>query len=65
MSAPVNVLHVTTGMGEGGAEAMLARLIAHSDASRVRHHLLALSREGPLWEPTRSSVRKRAESAPR
>ena len=27
------------------------RLIAHSDATLVRHHLLALSREGPLWEP--------------
>ncbi len=52
MTAPVNVFHVTTGMGEGGAEAMLARLIAHSDSSRVVHHLLALSNEGPLWKST-------------
>jgi glycosyltransferase involved in cell wall biosynthesis len=52
MRAPISILHVTTGMGEGGAEALLARLIAHSDGARVQHHLLSLSREGPLWEPT-------------
>jgi glycosyltransferase involved in cell wall biosynthesis len=49
---PIKVLHVVTGMGEGGAESMLARLIAHSDAQQVRHHLLALSIEGPLWRST-------------
>lgn len=50
MTAPISVLHVTTGMGEGGAEAMLARVIAYSNARRLTHHLLALSQEGPLWE---------------
>lgn len=55
MTAPVNVLHVTTGMGLGGAETMLARLVAHSDPTRVTHHLLALSNEGALWKPASES----------
>ena len=53
MNSPLRVLHVTTGMGEGGAEAMMSRLIMHSDPAIVRHSLLALSHQGPLWEPTR------------
>jgi glycosyltransferase involved in cell wall biosynthesis len=54
MTNPLQVLHVTTGMAEGGAEAMLARLVANSNTTRIRHHLLALSHEGPLWEPTKN-----------
>jgi glycosyltransferase involved in cell wall biosynthesis len=53
--APVNVLHVSTGLGQGGAEAALVRLLTYSDPQRVRHHVLALSVEGPLWAQVMSN----------
>lgn len=40
----MNVLHITTGLNDGGAEAVLYRLISHDEPSR--HHVLSLMDEG-------------------
>lgn len=40
----LNVLHVITGLGDGGAEAVLYRLVTHD--SEDNHHVISLSGEG-------------------
>jgi len=40
--APITILHVITGLGVGGAERQLVRLVTHSDPRRFRHHVVSL-----------------------
>ncbi|MDH3629028.1 MAG: glycosyltransferase [Acidobacteriota bacterium] len=44
-----SILHIITGLGPGGAEGMLARLITHPEAQAgLRHHVMALGPRGPV-----------------
>ncbi len=45
---PVRVLHVITGLGTGGAERMLARLLRYGDRERFRPVVVSLRDEGDL-----------------
>lgn len=45
----ITVLHVITGLRQGGAEQALARLVMRSDRARFRH-IVAPLRDGGFWE---------------
>jgi glycosyltransferase involved in cell wall biosynthesis len=47
-STPIRISHVITGLGVGGAEAMLLRLLKVLDPVRCRPHVIALSGDAPL-----------------
>ncbi len=42
------VCHLITGLGVGGAEMMLYKLLAGSDRRRYDHHVVSLTRPGPM-----------------
>jgi len=48
LSRPVRVLHVITGLGLGGAERFLERMVVASDPARVRHQVLSLKPVGDV-----------------
>lgn len=48
---PTKILHVITGLGVGGAEMMLSRLVRWSCSERYRHEVLSLMDLGPLAAP--------------
>ncbi|MCC7426606.1 MAG: glycosyltransferase [Alphaproteobacteria bacterium] len=52
---PVRVLHVITGLGVGGAETMLAKLVAGLDPARHAARVVCLQAEGPLAAPIRAA----------
>jgi glycosyltransferase involved in cell wall biosynthesis len=54
MSTP-KVLHVITGLGTGGAETSLLRLIAHTAPLGVTHTVVSLLPDGPLAAPIRET----------
>jgi glycosyltransferase involved in cell wall biosynthesis len=45
---PLRVLHVITGLATGGAEVMLARLVAAMDASEFSSEVISLTTAGPV-----------------
>src|SRR6476661_717504 len=45
----MRVVHVITGLGRGGAEAMLVRLLAALKRSDVESHVITLLPHGALW----------------
>ena len=45
---PLKILHVITGLFTGGAEMMLAKLLAHLPANQTRHTVVSLTGSGPL-----------------
>mgnify|MGYP001765043999 CR=1 FL=1 len=53
----IGVLHIITGLNVGGAETMLARLLAHpaTRAGGLRHEVLSLLPPGPLADRLRSA----------
>ncbi|MCA9877720.1 MAG: glycosyltransferase [Thermomicrobiales bacterium] len=44
----IRVVHLITGLGVGGAETMLARLVEHSDRRRFTHRVVSMSSAGPM-----------------
>jgi len=48
MPGSLHVLHVTTGLGIGGAEMMLLKFVTRSDRSRFTHAVVSLGTEGTL-----------------
>lgn len=44
----MRVLHIITGLGVGGAESMLERLLADLDPALVSNHVIALKEGGPI-----------------
>lgn len=44
----MRVLHIITGLGSGGAENMLDRLLSQFDPARVSNHVIALKEGGPI-----------------
>ena len=48
VSSSGRILHVITGLGRGGAETALLRLLAHSAAKAFRHRVLSLTAGGSL-----------------
>lgn len=46
----ITVLHLITGLGVGGAEAMLAKLVSHSDRHCFRHIVVSMLPPGPTAE---------------
>lgn len=44
----MRVLHLITGLNQGGAEQMLARLVAHSDRTRFNHVVVSMLDFGPI-----------------
>ena len=46
----IRVLHLITGLGSGGAEAALFKLIVNMDRARFENHVLSLGDEG-VWGP--------------
>lgn len=51
---PIGVVHVITGLGQGGAERMLQKLVSRMDSSRFRSAVISLSDEGVLGSHIRS-----------
>ncbi len=45
--APVRVVHVITGLGQGGAESMLVQLVTRMDKERFQNSVVCLLPEGP------------------
>lgn len=52
---PVHVLHLIPTLERAGAENALARLVRHSDPTRVRHTIVSLTSRGPLAEPVEAA----------
>src|SRR5690242_10628347 len=44
----MNILHTITGLGVGGAEVMLFRMLMSSDRNRLRPAVLSLMQPGPI-----------------
>lgn len=42
----INIVHVITGLGRGGAEGMLYKLLKYSDRDRFNHEVILLTNEG-------------------
>lgn len=66
-SGPLSVVHVITGLGTGGAELVLARLLDGSDRARYRWSVISLTTVGEVGERLRASgwsVRHLGMSAP-
>ena len=53
--APLDVLHVIPGLGIGGAEHMLATLVAAPRARALAQHVVSLGAEGPNAAPIRAA----------
>lgn len=51
---PLRVTHVITGLGLGGAEIMLERLLSAFDTNRVHSEVICLDEGGPLVAPIRA-----------
>lgn len=51
----ITVLHVITGLGVGGAEMMLAKLVSGSDRARYRHVVASMVDGGPVADPIRAA----------
>lgn len=49
----MKITHVITGLGVGGAETMLWKLISHSSAA-IKHRVISLTGEGPMAAKLRS-----------
>lgn len=47
-SERLRILHVITGLGRGGAETMLLKLIQGTDSTRIQHTVISLTDEGVL-----------------
>jgi hypothetical protein len=47
----VRVLHLITGLGVGGAENMLAKLVTRMDRAEFRNQVVSLLPPGPLARP--------------
>lgn len=45
------ILHIITGLGTGGAERALVRLVGNGIGARVDNHVLSLSGDGPMAGP--------------
>jgi glycosyltransferase involved in cell wall biosynthesis len=50
----MRVLHIITGLGAGGAENMLDRLLTQLDPAHVTNHVIALKEGGPMAESIRA-----------
>lgn len=46
----MRVLHIITGLGVGGAENMLDRLLGALDSTQVTNHVIALKQSGPIGD---------------
>ncbi|GEQ99776.1 glycosyl transferase [Iodidimonas gelatinilytica] len=53
MAFSKSVLHIITGLGRGGAEHMLYKLLSAMDGNLANHHVLSLGRGGPYAEKIR------------
>jgi len=49
-SRPIRVTHIISGLGLGGAEVMLARLLAHTDRARFEPEVISMTSRGPIGE---------------
>ncbi len=49
--ARINVIHLITGLGVGGAETMLAKLVTGMDPARFSTSVISMIEPGPLAEP--------------
>lgn len=49
-SSPISVVHIITGLGAGGAETMLAKLLGAINSSIFSNHVISLSTIGPIGE---------------
>ncbi len=49
------IVHVITALGTGGAEAMLAKLMAARDPARFDHRVIALGHDGPPGDAIRAA----------
>lgn len=47
----IDVVHLITGLGTGGAERMLTRLVTHSDSQAFRHHVVSMTDLGTFGQP--------------
>lgn len=52
---PIRVAHLITGLGSGGAEAMLCKLCLHMDRSRFENRVYALTEGGLVAEQLRAA----------
>lgn len=50
----MKIVHIITGVGVGGAETMLWKLISRSPEPGVDHHVISLTGDGPIGERLRS-----------
>ena len=50
----MRVLHIITGLGAGGAENMLDRLLSQLDPEKVSSHVIALKEGGPIADSIRA-----------
>src|SRR5688572_20470944 len=46
----IKILHLITGLGTGGTEMMLYKLVERSDPAQFRHIVVSLSQAGPVAE---------------
>lgn len=46
----IKVVHIITGLGQGGAEVMLYNLLAHMDKTRFDNHVISMTDEGVFGE---------------
>jgi glycosyltransferase involved in cell wall biosynthesis len=54
-SEPIRVMHLITGLGVGGAETMLAKLLGGTTKSRFPSTVVSMTQPGPLAQTIRSS----------
>jgi glycosyltransferase involved in cell wall biosynthesis len=52
---PLKVLHLITGLEKGGAETMLAQLVARMDKGRFDNVVVSLTQDGPIGEQIRAN----------
>ncbi|MBF0625950.1 MAG: glycosyltransferase, partial [Magnetococcales bacterium] len=52
----IRVTHLITGLGVGGAERMLFRLLAATDRARFDHRVISLTGEGPMGRRIRAEL---------
>jgi glycosyltransferase involved in cell wall biosynthesis len=55
VTAPLRCLHVITGLGTGGAEMMLRKLVLGTEGRTLRNEVVSLGEVGPIGEELRSA----------
>ena len=46
-SSQIKILHIITGLGQGGAEQMLCKLVEHANQKKFDMYVVALTGDGP------------------